>query len=121
MNKDLYNSAKGEVEIPTTLRDHLKKSFQMVKNADENTEGFNRNKELQDKNFIEYKQLKDYCKTFDLKGHTPAWCNDKNGLKMNKLEKIIGGNYFCCRECNTPMTFINKKIDVMYFYFSSNN
>ena len=53
MNKDLYNSAKGEVELPTTLRDHLKKSFQMVKNADENTEGFNRNKELQDKNFIE--------------------------------------------------------------------
>lgn len=61
------------------------------------------------KNFIEYKQLRDYFKIFDLKGHTPAWCNDKNGLKMNKLEKIIGGNYFCCGECNTPMTFINKK------------
>ncbi len=65
MNKDLYNSAKGEVEIPTTLRDHLKKSFQMVKNADENTEGFNRNKELQDKNFIEYKQLKRIKNFFD--------------------------------------------------------
>ena len=65
MNKDLYNSAKGEVELPTTLRDHLKKSFQMVKNADENTEGFNRNKELQDKNFIEYKQLKRIKNFFD--------------------------------------------------------
>jgi hypothetical protein len=65
VNKDLYNSAKGEVELPTTLRDHLKKSFQMVKNADENTEGFNRNKELQDKNFIEYKQLKRIKNFFD--------------------------------------------------------
>ena len=37
----------------------------MVKNADENTEGFNRNKELQDKNFIEYKQLKRIKNFFD--------------------------------------------------------
>ena len=78
-------------------------------------------KMYQIKSFIEYKQIRDYCKTFDLKDHTPAWCNDKNGLKMNKLEKIIVGNYFCCRECDTPMTFINKKIDIMYFYFSSDN
>ena len=37
----------------------------MVKGADENTEGFNRNKELQDKNFIEYKQLKRIKNFFD--------------------------------------------------------
>jgi hypothetical protein len=37
----------------------------MVKNADENTEGFNRNQELQDKNFIEYKQLKRIKNFFD--------------------------------------------------------
>ncbi len=65
MNKDLYNSAKGEVEIPKTIQDHLKKSFQMVKNADENTEGFNRNKEIQGKNFIDYKQLKRIKNFFD--------------------------------------------------------
>jgi hypothetical protein len=65
VNKDLYNSAKGEVEIPKTIQDHLKKSFQMVKNADENTEGFNRNKEIQGKNFIDYKQLKRIKNFFD--------------------------------------------------------
>jgi len=65
VNKDLYNSAKGEVEIPKTIQDHLKKSFQMVNNADENTEGFNRNKEIQGKNFIDYKQLKRIKNFFD--------------------------------------------------------
>ena len=65
MNKDLYNSAKGEVEITKTIQDHLKKSFQMVNNADENTEGFNRNKEIQGKNFIDYKQLKRIKNFFD--------------------------------------------------------
>jgi len=58
VNKDLYNSSKGEIEFPSTLRDHMKKSFHMVKGADENTEGYKRNQELQDKKFIEYKQLK---------------------------------------------------------------
>ena len=65
MNNDLYNSTKGEIEFPATLRDHLKKSFNMVKNADENTEGFKRNKELQNKKFIEYKQLKRIKNFFD--------------------------------------------------------
>ena len=65
MNNDLYNSAKGEIEFPSTMRDHMKKCFHMVKGADENTEGFNRNKELQDKNFIEYKQLKRIKNFFD--------------------------------------------------------
>jgi hypothetical protein len=37
----------------------------MVKGADENTEGFNRNKELQNQNFIEYKQLKRIKNFFD--------------------------------------------------------
>ena len=53
MNKDLYNSAKGEIEFPKDKQDHMKKCFRMVKNADENTEGFNRNQELQNQNFID--------------------------------------------------------------------
>lgn len=65
MNKDLYNSAKGEIEFPSTMRDHMKICFRRVKGADENTEGYNRNLELQDKNFIEYKQLKRIKNFFD--------------------------------------------------------
>ena len=53
MNKDLYGSAKGEIEFPKDKQEHMKKCFRMVKNANENTEGFNRNQELQNQNFIE--------------------------------------------------------------------
>ncbi len=65
MNKDLYNSSKGEIEFPKEKKEHMKKCFHMVKGADENTEGFNRNKELQNQNFIEYKQLKRIKNFFD--------------------------------------------------------
>ena len=65
MNKDLYNSSKGEIEFPKDKKEHMKKCFYMVKGADENTEGFNRNKELQTQNFIEYKQLKRIKNFFD--------------------------------------------------------
>ena len=65
MNKDLYNSSKGEIEFPKDKQEHMKKCFLSVKGADENTEGFNRNKELQTQNFIEYKQLKRIKNFFD--------------------------------------------------------
>ena len=65
MNNDLYNSSKGEIEFPKDKQEHMKKCFHMVKGADENTEGFNRNQELQGKNFIEYKQLKRIKNFFD--------------------------------------------------------
>jgi len=65
VNKDLYNSPKGEIEFPNDKREHMKKCFHMVKGADENTEGFNRNKELQTQKFIDYKQLKRIKNFFD--------------------------------------------------------
>jgi SpoVK/Ycf46/Vps4 family AAA+-type ATPase len=65
VNKDLYNSSKGEIEFPKDKQEHMKKCFLSVKGADENTEGFNRNKELQTQNFIEYKQLKRIKNFFD--------------------------------------------------------
>jgi hypothetical protein len=65
VNKDLYNSPKGEIEFPKDKREHMKKCFHMVKGADENTEGFNRNKELQTQKFIDYKQLKRIKNFFD--------------------------------------------------------
>ena len=62
MNKSLYDN---EIEFPSDKREHMKKFFHMVKNADENTEGFKRNKELQNKKFITYKQLKRIKNFFD--------------------------------------------------------
>jgi len=62
VNKSLYDN---EIEFPSDKREHMKKCFHMVKNADENTEGYNRNKELQSQKFITYKQLKRIKNFFD--------------------------------------------------------
>jgi hypothetical protein len=84
VNKDLYNSPQGEIEFPNDKREHMKKCFHMVKGADENTEGFNRNKELQTKKFIDYKQLKRIKNFFDnFKGkHTEPSFILNGGVEM---------------------------------------
>jgi hypothetical protein len=65
VNKDLYNKPKGQIEFPKEKREHMKICFQKVQGADENTEGFNRNQELQGQSFIDYKQLKRIKNFFD--------------------------------------------------------
>jgi hypothetical protein len=62
VNKSLYDN---EIEFPSDKREHMKKCFNMVKNANEKTEGYNRNKELQGQKFISYKQLKRIKNFFD--------------------------------------------------------
>jgi len=62
VNKSLYDK---EIEFPSDKREHMKKCFHMVKNADEKTEGYIRNKELQNQKFITYKQLKRIKNFFD--------------------------------------------------------
>lgn len=65
MNKDLYSSAKGEIEFPKQMQEHMLKCFHQVKGANEDIEGFKRNQELQNKTFIDYKQLKRIKNFFD--------------------------------------------------------
>ncbi len=60
--------------------------------------------------------IKDFCKSYDMKGYELLYHHDDN-IKTNKLDKIIEGDYYCCRDCDRPMKFINKKIQVMYCYF----
>lgn len=62
MNKDLYDK---EIEFPKDKREHMKKCFSMVKNANDSIEGFKRNQELQNSKFIGYKQLKRIKNFFD--------------------------------------------------------
>jgi len=62
VNRSLYDK---EIEFPSDKREHMKKCFHMVKNANENVEGYNRNKELQSQKFITYKQLKRIKNFFD--------------------------------------------------------
>jgi hypothetical protein len=65
VNRDLYSTSKGEIEFPKDMREHLKVCFTKVGNTDGNTEGYKRNKELQDKKFIDYKVLKRIKNFFD--------------------------------------------------------
>ena len=65
MNKDLYGSVKGEIMFPEDKRDNMRLCFHMVKGADENTEGFKRNQELQNQSYIDYRQLKRIKNFFD--------------------------------------------------------
>lgn len=110
MNKDLYNNPKGEIEFPKDKQEHMRKCFHMVKGANENVEGFKRNKELQGKNYIDYKQLKRIKNFFDnFKGNhkDPSfvlnggvvmknWVNDvlrkmRQGLDLSKRNKAETG------------------------------
>lgn len=62
MNSELYDK---EIEFPKEKRELMKRNFQMVPNADQNTEGYNRNQELQTQKWITYKQLKRIKNFFD--------------------------------------------------------
>ena len=62
MNKQLYDK---KIEFPKDKREHLKKCFNSIKNADKNSEGYKRNQELQTKKFIGYPQLKRIKNFFD--------------------------------------------------------
>jgi len=107
VNKDLYNS---EVELPNHLRKHLKISFYKLKEKNKRSEGYKRNQELQNKNFITYKQLKRIKNFFDnfkgnqedkefiLNGGFPMknWVEDtlrklREGLKITKKNKMEAG------------------------------
>lgn len=95
MNKELYSSSKGSIEFPEYLRTHLKNSFNSVKNANQDVEGYNRNQELQTKNYIEYRQLKRIKNFFDnFKGkHTDPSFVLNGGFEMknwvnNELRKM---------------------------------
>jgi hypothetical protein len=65
MNSNLYNTEQGNVVIPKEIKDLLRNSFAQVRGANENTEGFNRNQELQKQEQISYGQLKRIKNFFD--------------------------------------------------------
>ena len=88
----------------------MAKSFEKANSKDESIEGFKRNKELQNKNYITYKQLKRIKNFFDnFKGNQNEipfilnggvmmknWVNDqlrkmREGLKMTKTNKMNTG------------------------------
>ena len=107
MNKKLYDK---EVELPEDYREHLKTCFHKVKNHDKNSEGYKRNQELQNQNFIGYPQLKRIKNFFDnFKGNHKEpefilnggfemknWVNDtlrkmRDGIEITNRNKMNAG------------------------------
>lgn len=107
MNKSLYDKF---IEFPKDKQDHMKKCMKMVKDVDEDSEGYKRNKELQSKNYITYKQLKRIKNFFDnFQGNQKEpsfilnggvlmknWVNNelrkmRDGLKITKRNKMDTG------------------------------
>jgi len=65
VNSNLYDTTIGEVLIPKEIKQHLINSFAQAQGADQNTEGYRRNQELQSQQKITYKQLKRIKNFFD--------------------------------------------------------
>ena len=61
MNKDLYDR---KVKLPNSLNNYLSQCFDSV-DADSNTEGYNRNKELRSGGIVNYQRLKRIKSWFD--------------------------------------------------------
>lgn len=93
MNSNLYNTATGEVVIPKEIKQHLKNSFAQAKGADQNTEGFRRNQELQGQEKITYKQLKRIKNFFDTFQGKPT-----------ELPFILNGGIMVKNWVNTTLT-----------------
>lgn len=106
MNKDLYNRSKGQIEFPKEKRELLKRNLNQVKNlVSDEDEGYRRNLELQNKSFIDYKQLKRIKNWFDsFKGNEKEpsfilnggfemknWVNDSL-RKMREYSKLTKRN-----------------------------
>ena len=80
MNKDLYGN---KIELPEDVVVYLTQCHDSAQGADENTEGYRRNKELRDSGFVTYQQLKRMKNFFDnFNGHE------------NDLPFILNGGHY---------------------------
>jgi hypothetical protein len=80
MNKDLYGH---KVPVPQEVVEYLEKCHDSAKGADENTEGYRRNKDLRDSKEVTYQQLKRMKNFFDsFNGHE------------NDLPFILNGGHY---------------------------
>ncbi len=80
MNKDLYGN---KTQLPEEVVTYLQQCHDAANGADENTEGFRRNKELRDNREVSYQQLK----------RMKNWFDSFNGHE-NDLPFILNGGHY---------------------------
>lgn len=99
MNKSLYDK---KVEFPEDKREHMRICFKKAKGANDEIDGYKRNRELQNQDFVTYKQLKRIKNFFDnFKGNQNElsyilnggvvmrnWVNDQLRQMRDSLENL---------------------------------
>lgn len=83
MNSDLYNK---RVKFPEEMKEHMKSSFKSVQDANQYSEGYNRNQELQEQSSVTYQQLKRIKNFFDTFKGKPS----EESYVLNGGEKMKG-------------------------------
>jgi hypothetical protein len=91
MNKELYDKSW---DFPKDLQNHMRICFAKVKNANANTEGYNRNRRLQTATTISYPELKRIKNFFDTytgnPQDAPFILNGENKMK-DFVNSILSG------------------------------
>jgi RNA polymerase-binding transcription factor DksA len=124
--KDIHKMSRVEIVYLKKLRmkrdDKSSRRVEDIKLRivnDLNKNSFNKKYQIQ--SFWEYNIIREWCKKIDTKGYELLWHEDAN-VKRNQLYKIIEGNYYCCKDCDRPITFISRQVPVKYCYlFKANN
>jgi ribosomal protein L22 len=95
VNKSLYDK---EIEFPSDKQKHMKICFKKAVGTDKNTEGYKRNQELQNKNFITRATLSEIQKQKAIKMVEDLLMKNKNsdnsevGKKETEVSKILKKN-----------------------------
>lgn len=97
MNKDLYGH---KVSIPEDVVTYLQQCHDAATGADDNTEGYRRNKELRDKGEITYQQLK----------RMKNWFDSFNGHE-NDLPFILNGGHYVRNWVDNTLTTMRDGVD----------
>ena len=67
------------------------------------------NKKYQIQGYHAYKKISSELTALNIKHELIT-----GDLLMSALETIVGGHYFCCYDCDTPISYYNKYVPVMY-------
>jgi len=97
MNKELYGK---KFRLPESILKSLDDGFKSV-NADSNTEGFNRNKELRDNGYVTYQTLKRWKNWFD-----------QNSNDSDSTEYILNGGDKSKNWVNNTLDYLRKEVEL---------
>lgn len=97
MNKELYGK---KISLPDPILNALNDGFDSV-NADSNTEGFNRNKELRDSGYITYQTLKRW----------KNWFDTFDGDSESK-EYILNGGDKCKNWIDNILNYLRREVEL---------